>query len=268
MDKKFPIQIEHCTDKKCYVCGRTPEQVGSIFDVGILKKLMTQAITKRNQQIQDLINQYLDQLKQLSKEVQDYQGNLTLSELSHNYRLSAKIAPKYQELAKFAPKAKNNDPYGYNRQPDYTIDDLREYLNQLIQEIEQGNFSNLEDFNQDLAQRVQMLVTPNIDGFKTNDTRFSVFNMVKGFDLTGKDIITETYDDGDFIFKSYYYKDEIEAIKAQRNDFGLLKKKAKTPIDPNNVILVNLTYYLCPICSNMFFDASKASYREIHRNDD
>lgn len=284
IEKILPTKIKHSTDKICYVCGRAPEQFGEIFRAESLKKIVTQEINNRNQLIQDQIKKYLAQLKMFSSEVKNYQDNLTLNELRNNHQLAAKIAPKYELLAKFAPKSEDNNSnrYGYNRGrlDNTTIASLKKNLNELIKEIEEGNFNNLENVNPDLAKAAKTLVSPNNDSFKPNDTVFSVCKMIKAFDMSGRDvIITEFEDDGVFI--NYYYKDEYDKEQEKRNkktppDFSLLlkdglflKKQSKEKdrkleeLDKKDVILVDLTYYLCPICSKLFTDASKAAYREI-----
>jgi hypothetical protein len=206
--------IEHITEKKCYLCGRTPEEFIAILKAGSLKNQINQAIHLRNQQIEQQVNKYLNEFKQLSQDVEQYPGNVTLSELRNNPQLSIKIAPKYQELAKFAPEQDKNERNGNNREIDYTIDTLRKNLNQKILEFEQKKYENFTAGFPYLREVVKSIATPIINDLIPKNVKFTECKTEKGFDLDA----------------------------------------------PNQEIHVNIRYFLCPICSELFSVASNAAF--------
>jgi hypothetical protein len=96
--------------------------------------------------------------------------------------------------------------------------------------------------------------------------------MKKAFDLSGNDVVMDIYEDDSYSDTKFYLKDEIDALeelkkdpakkfaadiaaiqaaKAKGKNISLKCANTKTLLDPNQIILVNLTYYICPICISL-----------------
>ena len=97
-----------------------------------------------------------------------------------------------------------------------------------------------------------MLNTPNSSTFSIDFSRREINLLI---DINGKKV-TEVMDYQNKPI--YYYKEE-----RNKSTYVTSGSNDKT-IDPNNVMNIKLSYFLCPVCSNLFSQASNAAFYETN----
>ena len=279
-NKNEPITVELSTEKKCYICGRSPDDLELLLDVNNLKMLISQPLERlksqieiKKSEIEPELKAYVDSLEQLYADTENYQGDLTIQELSNN-NLAMKIAPKYKELSKFIPDEEEFEIIpipprsGYNQyeRDQCTIDQLRWILNKMIQELNQCDYSSLKKYEPKIYSNLQeiAILTPITQDPKLfRIPKFAKVKLTKYVDLKGNEIEgEEKLDPKSRKREINYYVDNPEAEK----DF---EKPKKIKLNPNEIIIkINLTYYMCFICADAFKKASRAAYSVIHEEID
>ena len=259
-NKNEPITVELSTEKKCYICGRSPDDLELLLDVNNLKMLISQPLERLKSQIEikkselePELKAYVDSLEQLYADTENYPGDITIYELRNN-NLAMKIAPKYKELSKFIP---HKGGLQYERDQ-CTIDQLRWILNKMIQELNQCDYSSLKKYEPKIYSNLQeiAILTPITQDPKLfRIPKFAKVKLTKYFDLKGNEII-----EGQGILNPKSRKKEIRYYYAE---------KYEKQLNPNEIIIkINLTYYMCFICADAFKKASRAAYSVIHEEID
>lgn len=244
--------VNHEFEKKCYICGRDSAQVKAVIDIKDIGSHIQQNVNNENKKVLIEIDDYIKLLKNLYKETESYQQNLTKSELKENPKLADKIAPKFRELLKLCNQEKH----------DYSIAELRAELQSLIADIQNKNYTKLSQCNPILASRVKDINLYDYNNFNLHIYYLEKKEEIRAFKLDGTEVEREyrqIYDDDRQTYLDEYYWDYIETKKGYDN------KKVEIPA--NKIIEVHFIYYICTICSRLFEEASDAAYEILQDND-
>lgn len=252
------IKIDRVLEEgKCYVCGRQTSAVVDLFNLTALKDEIARNLEERYKDARSRIDSFAASLKNLLDETRAYRGDLTTRELRENKSITSKIAPKFDELAKFAmmePKT----PYDKPLMKDCTIDAIRKNIEALINEIGRGDYARVVKFRPDLVKAVETFMfdqatfKPELNPSKGLYSYTTTYH----FDLGGH-LLFARRDEYSRRFTSYHRYITV-AGKTHISE---------EKMDVDNVIKLTYHYSICQFCSSLFYDASNASYGVIHAHD-
>ncbi len=252
-----PFEINLETEIECYFCGRTTTDIESIIDFDKIKSAVISQFEGRKAKFIDELNNYIESLESLYNDTKSYRGDVLIEELTSNESLIEKIMPRYKDLIVFVGiyRKTNRNIWEISgiQSNVKNIAEIQKVLKIFIQELKTGNYTHLNQHNPYLADKMWMIKEPKIDKLKNKALEFTARIEEFMWDFEGRSLKKEIYsDDDDDDWEIKYIPQEDE------NDLS---------VNANEVLRVNLRYYLCPICEKAFVHSSEAAYDVIHAND-
>nr|MDO8115171.1 hypothetical protein [Candidatus Sigynarchaeota archaeon] len=255
--KEGPPIVTLSAGDACYVCGRKPEELRAFFKNDAFISKIQRGFDDRKKRTQDMKEEYLKSLRELHSSVQSYPESVTPSELRKNDSLAQKLAPRYKDLIPFAfqPNRKEGGIRSSSRsieEVDLTIGQLRDCLFGFIQSTEKNEVGRISDVNPRLANLIrdyllnEQIIRYELISEEMMQTKFQTRRIRARFDFAGNIVGDQRHRD--------------------HHDFRYPESGDK--VDSSDVVMIELVYKICPICSTLFSSASNAAFSEIHRNDD
>jgi hypothetical protein len=234
-------------DESCYICGRTPKEIDAFLDFPEIQKDISDAIDKRNRRIKADMKSYSTDLKKLLADTKLYPGDFTTKELRQDEEAATKDAPRLAELLVYAPGKSGTSSTRLEVEHDATVDESRKNLEALAGELDREDYARIPGYNREFAARLQYL--KNFDGpaFKPARTRFDTTMMRVTCDLRGERLSTS---------QSFPH-----------NELQYKREDAEVPTSPGEVVEITYQLPVCPFCSKLLDDASRAAYKTIHAQD-